>query len=215
MNAAAKPTLTNEQIALTEALDQRKWHQTRVQQAADELEVAQKVLADKSIEFQKALETEQSAEIDHAPAAATVRRATEDMAAAARRKVQAAEKKLADMKSALGMAEAVVAAAADRILEAEDIELARQIAHHLDEAARLGRTLMFATINRDMNRRPSEAPTAAEIATVCELLNSPVINGLHIPVNQLSQGDPELTAKRAARRAAMIAVDNKIGVEVS
>lgn len=102
----------------------------------------------------------------------------------------------------LQAAEATLIATVDEILDAEDIEIARQLSHHLHEALRIGKELLFATIAREVYEK-REAPT--EVTAALEKLDYPMLDRRHISINMWKQGDQAAYAQRAERRAEMIA----------
>jgi hypothetical protein len=102
----------------------------------------------------------------------------------------------------LRTAEAAVLAAADAILEGEDVELARQLSHHLSEAVRLGKSLLFSTIASEMTDRKAAPP---QVTAVLEKLDLPLIDRRNVAINLWREGDLAAHALRATRRASMIA----------
>lgn len=115
--------------------------------------------------------------------------------------VEAAAKRHAQTKAAVKAAEGAVVAAVDAIQNDEDIELARQLAHHLDEAVRIGTSLLSNAIADEANGRRQVPPLVAEALGKLDL---PLIDRRHIAINLL-KGDRAVYAQRVARRAALIA----------
>ena len=103
--------------------------------------------------------------------------------------------------AAMQSAEAAVVAAVDALFLAEDIEAARQVAHHMDEAHRLGRALLHLAVANEMDGRhvPQEA------ADVLQRLDVPLLDRRTIAVNLSKYGDQAAAKRCAARRAALIA----------
>jgi hypothetical protein len=102
-------------------------------------------------------------------------------------------------------AEAAVVAAVDQIQSDDDIELARQLSHHLSEAVRIGKALLFMAIADETNGRRQAPP---EVTEALGKLDLPLIDRRHIAINIWKQGDTAAYAQRAARRAALIAGDS-------
>lgn len=102
----------------------------------------------------------------------------------------------------LAIAEAAVVAAIDEILTAEDIEAARLIAYHLDEAVKIGKSLVFGALAAEMSERRQMPP---EVTALLERLNCPLIDRRDVAVNLTRSGDMSALARRTARRAEMIA----------
>jgi hypothetical protein len=112
----------------------------------------------------------------------------------------------------LASAQAAVVAAVDQMFVAEDIEGARQIAHHLNEAIRLGKALLHLMIAEEVNGR---AHPTSEVTEVLARLDLPLIDRHHVAINLMKDGDVLGAAKRAARRAALIAGESPDLVELS
>jgi hypothetical protein len=112
----------------------------------------------------------------------------------------------AQRQAELRTAEAAVIAAVDGILDSEDIEVARQLSHHLSEAARIGKSLLHATMANEMNQRRDlrKAPPAPVVEALARL-DLPLIDRHNTAVNLWRQGDQGAYAQRTARRAALIA----------
>jgi hypothetical protein len=103
----------------------------------------------------------------------------------------------------LHAAERALAAQVDQIFVNEDIEEARQVAHLLDSAARRGKQLLLATKAGELN---GKAPLP-QVTQVLDRLTAPLplVDAHDIGSNFLREGDTAATARRAARRAALIA----------
>jgi hypothetical protein len=102
----------------------------------------------------------------------------------------------------LQAAETAVITEVNRLLDSDDIEVARQLSHHLSEASRIGKRLLFATLANEMNDRRA---SPAEVSEVLRRLELPLIDRMHIAVNLTKTGDTAALALRAERRAALIA----------
>lgn len=101
-------------------------------------------------------------------------------------------------------AEAAVVAVVDAIFRGEDIETARQVAHHLDEGLRLGKALLHMAVADEMDGRKLQPPQVTEVLARLDL---PVLDRRHVAINLLKEGDRVAAARRAARRAALIRGD--------
>jgi hypothetical protein len=110
----------------------------------------------------------------------------------------------AKAQTELAAAERAVITLVDGMLDAEDVDVARQISHHLNEAVRIGKQLLFATMASEMHYR--KAPPA-EVKAALARLDLPILDRLNIATNLTKTGDTAALALRAARRAALIAGD--------
>lgn len=102
----------------------------------------------------------------------------------------------------LAATETAVVAAVDEILLEENIARAAAVAHHLDEAARLGLALLTLTIASELHGRTAQPPAVTE---VLQRLDLPLIDRRSIAINLIKDGDRVAAAARAERRAALIA----------
>lgn len=98
-------------------------------------------------------------------------------------------------------AEAMVVRAVDQILSDEIAERAKQVAHHLDEARRLGSSLQYFAIASGIHAT-SIVPQST--LRVLERLHLPLIDSLHIPIDLAQLGDTEAFRDWTARRNAML-----------
>jgi hypothetical protein len=98
-------------------------------------------------------------------------------------------------------AERAVVAQVDQIFREEDIEDARKVARHLDAATNLGKSLLMLAIAGELNG----AQPHDEVTKVLARLDLPLVDRRHVGVNLLRDGDQAAAARRAARRAALIA----------
>jgi hypothetical protein len=100
----------------------------------------------------------------------------------------------------LAAAERDVAEAVDRILDEEQLAIARKIHRLLDEAVALGRPLFLEALADEMHTRRR---TPAEVSAVLTRID-PLIDRMNIAGNVLRTGNSEAIAARAARRAEML-----------
>jgi hypothetical protein len=101
----------------------------------------------------------------------------------------------------LAAAERAVINAVDAILDEERIGIAIQVQHHLDEAVRVGKALLFEAIAEEMTTR--RQPPAQVKATLARL-DLPLVDRFNVATNMWRTGDQAGLALRAARRAEMI-----------
>jgi hypothetical protein len=105
--------------------------------------------------------------------------------------------------SELQAAEQTVINAVDQIFLEEDIESARVVAHHLDEALRLGGALLHLTTANEMHLNGYTLPR--EVSAVLNRLEVPLVDRRDVAVNLIKHGDSIAAARRAARRSELIA----------
>jgi hypothetical protein len=215
---------TNE---LDAAYARRATARANAEQAADTLTRAQRlaaVAADKVTALEQKLEAHETGQAQRLAAAISAGRPTPTLPADIADEGLAAELATAKSRSAvttraldalraasaqaqaeLAAAEAAVVAAVDSILDAGDIEIARQLSHHLSEAVRIGKQLLFTTIANETHHR--KAPPAG-VAEALEKLDYPMLDRRTVAINMLRTGDQAAYAQRSARRAEMIAGDS-------
>jgi len=90
----------------------------------------------------------------------------------------------------LGAADRAVVAAVDAILDEERIDLAKRIQCHLDEAVRLGKSLLFEAIAEEMTTRRQPPEQAKATLTRLEL---PLIDRLNVATSIWRTGDQRIT----------------------
>jgi len=95
--------------------------------------------------------------------------------------------------------DAAVVRIVDEILSGEDRALEKQVTHHLDQVLHLGKKLFAIAIDNEMNRH------GELFHEILARLDSPILDRHHLAINFLREGDPAEAARRAARRAALIA----------
>jgi hypothetical protein len=103
-------------------------------------------------------------------------------------------------KAALSAAERAVINAVDELFCEEDIAAARAIAHHLDEAQRLGTALLCLAIAEEITGH-NPLP---EVTEALRRLDLPLLDRTSIALNVLKDGDTDAAAARAERREALI-----------
>jgi hypothetical protein len=113
----------------------------------------------------------------------------------------------------LAEAERALIAHVDQMLHDEDFEEVRQVAKHLDEAVRLGMPVLVRAIAGEINNR---TPPLPEVKEILDRLEQPLIDRHNIAGNFLrGEGDTAALARRAARRAALIAGEEPTPHEVA
>ena len=129
--------------------------------------------------------------------------------AAARRQHTLATKALqtltethARRQTELQAAERAVIDAVDQLFRDEDIESARLVAHHLDEALRLGGALLHLTVANEMHLNGYTPPR--EVTIVLNRLDVPLVDRRDVAVNLLKHGDSIAADRRTARRNELI-----------
>jgi hypothetical protein len=129
--------------------------------------------------------------------------------AAAKFHAAVSSRALASLKAAhdtaqaeLRSAEAAVLNEVNEILEREQMETAKQLVVLLDQAVTLGKALLFEAIADEMGarRKPPEF-----IADVLSRLDFPLLDRRRVATNLWKEGDKDALARRAARRASMLA----------
>jgi hypothetical protein len=101
----------------------------------------------------------------------------------------------------LAASQRAVIASVNAILDREDIEIARELEFHLREAVRIGKSLLFAVIAREVHDRT--APTAA-VSDALAKLDLPLLDRRTVAIHMWKQGDQMAHAQRSARRASMV-----------
>jgi hypothetical protein len=129
--------------------------------------------------------------------------------AAAKFHAAVSSRALASLKAAhdtaqaeLRSAEAAVLNEVNEILDREQLETAKQLVALLDQAVTLGKALLFEAIADEMGarRKPPEF-----IADVLSRLDFPILDRCRVATNLWKEGDKDALARRAARRASMLA----------
>jgi hypothetical protein len=101
----------------------------------------------------------------------------------------------------LASAERAVVAAVDALLDEERVGIAIQVQYHLDQAVKLGKSLLFEAIADEMTtRRQPPAQVKAALAR----LDLPLVDRFNVTTSMWRTGDQAALALRAARRAEMI-----------
>jgi hypothetical protein len=107
----------------------------------------------------------------------------------------------AQRQAELQSAEAAVITQVDAIIDEERIAIATKVQRYLDEAVRLGKSLLFEAIADEMTtrRQPPEQVKAA-----LARLDLPLIDRHNVATNLWRKGDQAALAVRTARRAEKI-----------
>jgi hypothetical protein len=193
---AAAATLTRAERLSADAADKA----TELEQELTKLEAAQAKRLEAAI-VAGGPTSAVTTDID-AKALAAELAATKFHAAVSSRALESIRAAHAHAQAELAAAERALITLVDGILDAEDVDVARQISHHLNEAARIGKQLLFATMAAEMHYR--KAPPEEVKATLARL-DLPILDRANIANNLQKKGDLNAMALRAARRAEMIA----------